>query len=371
MANRYWVGGSTTWNATAGTKWAATSGGAGGQSVPTASDDVFFDGASGAAFVSLGTGNPTCRNLTCTGFVGTIDNGGGGGLTVNGNLVNGAGMTWNNFDATNELYLGASGSITTAGGTLPRFRVAVGVTATLADAFNGSGQFFCEGTFTTNNFNFTAGTFSLASGATVNMGSSLFTLNGAGTTTGSWTASTGSTVNAGTSTIKSTASTGSVQCDFGGKTYNIVWFDRGANANFIRIDGSSTFGTFRDTGTVAHEIRFLNSSTQTITNWLVSGSAGQLITIRSTGSSSTHNLVKAGGGVVSSDYLAIQYSLASPGSTWYAGANSTNITGNTGWIFTPPPALPSVKTFNGLANASIKTVEGLAIASVKSINGLS
>jgi hypothetical protein len=29
MANRYWVGGTATWDATAGTKWATTSGGAG------------------------------------------------------------------------------------------------------------------------------------------------------------------------------------------------------------------------------------------------------------------------------------------------------------------------------------------------------
>jgi len=42
MANRYWVGGSDQWNGTAGTKWALTSGGAGGQTVPTSADDVFF-----------------------------------------------------------------------------------------------------------------------------------------------------------------------------------------------------------------------------------------------------------------------------------------------------------------------------------------
>ena len=46
MANRYWVGGSATWNATVGTKWATTSGGAGGASVPTSADDVFLDAAS-------------------------------------------------------------------------------------------------------------------------------------------------------------------------------------------------------------------------------------------------------------------------------------------------------------------------------------
>lgn len=45
MAARYWVGGSGTWTSTL--KWSATSGGATGASVPTAADDVYFDGASG------------------------------------------------------------------------------------------------------------------------------------------------------------------------------------------------------------------------------------------------------------------------------------------------------------------------------------
>ena len=43
MANRYWVGGTATWDNTAGTKWATISGGAGGSTAPTAADDVFFD----------------------------------------------------------------------------------------------------------------------------------------------------------------------------------------------------------------------------------------------------------------------------------------------------------------------------------------
>jgi len=43
MALRYWVGGTDTWNNTAGSKWSATSGGAGGASAPTNADDVFFN----------------------------------------------------------------------------------------------------------------------------------------------------------------------------------------------------------------------------------------------------------------------------------------------------------------------------------------
>lgn len=71
MASRYWVGGTATWDATAGTKWALTSGGAGGQSVPTSTDDVFFDANSGANTVSI-PGSVNCQNLNCTGFTGTL-----------------------------------------------------------------------------------------------------------------------------------------------------------------------------------------------------------------------------------------------------------------------------------------------------------
>ena len=65
MPDRYWVGGSGSWNSTA--KWSATSGGASGASVPTASDNVFFDansGISAAHYTVTVTDNATCADLT-------------------------------------------------------------------------------------------------------------------------------------------------------------------------------------------------------------------------------------------------------------------------------------------------------------------
>ena len=46
MADRYWVGGTGTWNTTSTTNWSASSGGPSGASVPTVADSVFFDQAS-------------------------------------------------------------------------------------------------------------------------------------------------------------------------------------------------------------------------------------------------------------------------------------------------------------------------------------
>ena len=63
MADRYWVGGSGLVSNTA--RWATTSGGTPGASLPTAADDVYIDGNSdaGAAFFITISTTLTCRNL--------------------------------------------------------------------------------------------------------------------------------------------------------------------------------------------------------------------------------------------------------------------------------------------------------------------
>ena len=63
MADRYWVGGTGTWDATTKTNWAKTSGGTGGQSVPSYADSVFFDGNSGVINVTT-TVDIVCFNFT-------------------------------------------------------------------------------------------------------------------------------------------------------------------------------------------------------------------------------------------------------------------------------------------------------------------
>lgn len=65
MADRYWVGGSGSWNSTS--KWSTTSGGASGASVPTSGDNAIFDAASAAAHYTVTvTASATCANLTFT-----------------------------------------------------------------------------------------------------------------------------------------------------------------------------------------------------------------------------------------------------------------------------------------------------------------
>jgi hypothetical protein len=68
--SRYWVANSTSnWNNTA--NWSATSGGAGGASVPTTTDLAIFDG-SGTGFCTFDI-SPTVAGVTCSGYAGSID----------------------------------------------------------------------------------------------------------------------------------------------------------------------------------------------------------------------------------------------------------------------------------------------------------
>ena len=209
MADRYWVGGTDTWNATAGAKWALTSGGAGGQAVPTSSDQVFFDAASGAAVVTLSS-PPACGSLNCTGFTGTLA--GNTTLTVQGSFTLFAGMTYTlqGRIAFTGLSSGGTYNITTAGKTLVNNSgggngISVG-TWNLLDSFTNSGSgsglnIYTVTAFNTNNFNITLGSalfFEGTSGA-VNLGSSTITLTH--TSNILRVVNTGFTLNAGTSTI--------------------------------------------------------------------------------------------------------------------------------------------------------------------------
>ena len=76
MANRFWTGavngGTGTWDTTDTANWSATTGGAGGASVPTTGDLAFFDGNSGSGVCTLGS-DVTVPVLNLTGYTGTLN----------------------------------------------------------------------------------------------------------------------------------------------------------------------------------------------------------------------------------------------------------------------------------------------------------
>ena len=207
MADRYWVGGAATWDGTALLKWALTSGGVGGQAVPTAADDVYFDAASGAVTITL-SGARTCLSFNSTGFTGTLA--GTGTLAVSGNAIYGSGATFTNTGTWTFNATSGTQQITTNAKTLD-FSITqngVGGTVQLQDNLTtGSTRTFTltNGTLNLNSKTLSAGLFSssgsgirtLTAGASgqINLTGNAATVINIGTTTNLTVTNTPTTVN--------------------------------------------------------------------------------------------------------------------------------------------------------------------------------
>ena len=218
MAARYWVGGAGTWSSANTTNWSATSGGAGGASVPTSADTPIFDANSGSGIVTFTNGGVTVSVIT-------IDN--------------------------------------------------IGIELSLGAAILSSGSItLTSGTFTTNNYNVTATSFSSnnSNTRTINLGSSTVTLNGTGGGV-SFTTSTNLTFNAGTSSIICSGSSGIV-FNSGGQTFYNVSFTN-VSVSSVSLTQEGTYNNLSFVGrTTAGIYSVILSADQTVngTLTLTSGS---------------------------------------------------------------------------------------------------
>jgi hypothetical protein len=332
MANRYWVGGTADWDATAGTKWSTTSGGAGGSAVPTSSDDVFFDANSGAVTVTVISSN--MKNLDFSGFTGTLA--GSASLDCRGSLVVSSGMTYSH---TGDLSFGATSgtqTITTNGKTLTSQISFVGVGGTwqLSDSLtttNSAGITLTDGTFNANNFDVTCVKFNSSNSntRTLTMGSGTFTITGTGTAWDFGTV-TNLTLTANTSTVKFTSAVAtSMRFDGGGKTYYNIWHAGGTGTNnALEMFGSNTFNNIKlNAGTY---MDFNGSTTQTVSSLTMIGTAGSNCFLRSF--NTTVYTISDTSGTNTVQYCNISYCTASGGATFNA-TNSTDGGNNTGWNF--------------------------------------
>ena len=354
MADRYWVLGTGSWSSTNTANWSTSSGGAGGASVPTASDNVFFDANSNvlatAFTVTMANSPRVCNDFTASGLDGTMTLAGTSiGLTVSGSLT---------FQATNftRTYTGTTTfNATTTGKTVTSNGVAFGVNVvfdgvgggwSLGSALSCSGLTLTNGTLNLAGYTTTLSVrLSTAIGTkniTFNAGTILIT--GASTTAFNNAQPTNFTTTAGTGTgtISMTAATFKTFVG-GGSTFNCTLNQGGAGA--LTITGSNTFNDITTTVRPT-SVLFTAGTTNTFTNFSLSGTAGNLVTIGSV-TAASHTLSKASG-TVSSDYLSISRSTATGGAGWYAGANSTDGGNNSGWVFTAPPAPPGTATGNFL-----------------------
>jgi len=357
MADRYWILGTGTWDATNTVNWSDTSGGSGGFSVPTASDNVFFDANSNvlatAFTVTMANTPRVCNNFTASGLDGTMTLAGSAiGMTVSGSLF---------FPATNftRTYTGATSfNATTTGKTITTNGVTFGnsinfngvggawtlgsavLTTAIATLANGTLDLNGKTLTATTRLTIGAGTKNLTfnGGTIIIVSASSSAVNNIGPTNFTTTAGTG------TGTISLTATTAKTFVG-AGSTFNCTINQGGVGD--LTITGSNTFSnitnTYKSTG--ATSILFTAGTTNTFADWNASGESTRLLTIGSD-TAASHTLSKASG-TVSADFLSISRSTATGGAGWYAGANSTNGGNNSGWIFTAPPA-PSGSNSNFL-----------------------
>lgn len=208
VGDRYWVGGTATWDATAGSKWALSSGGTGGASVPTSAENVKFDSnSSGTCTLSSSS---VCKDIDCTGFTGTISHPVSTDLNVYGSLKFDSGMTYTIASGTSAINFNA----TTTGHTVDCggknlgnvFFLGNGGGWTLAAQLLVSSNTITitRGTFDTANYNIFAGSISSnnTNVRSISFGSSTLTLTGQSPLI--FAVATNLTLDAGTSTLNTT-----------------------------------------------------------------------------------------------------------------------------------------------------------------------
>lgn len=392
MADRYWVGGSGAWDRTTTTHWSTSSGGSGGASVPTATDNAIFDSGSNNAsytvtLTDMGGTDPTTQG-NCLDFIVTAPSSGNVTFTIAlsreillvwGNCSWYSGMIANTVDHV-AFYSVAASTLTTNGVKwqgIMIVRTDAAASLTLQDDLDvGTGVFDVQGgTFDANNKNVTADQFlfNQSFDRTIIMGTGTWTAGSGGWSFGSIVA--GHTINivlptpASASTIKFAGNMGS---DF---TFDTRYHDTGTRAygtievattgaGHLIIVGNNTFDTLKISG-VARTIQFGNNLgsgyTTHITTLQCSGTVGNLNVFQPY-TTNAYNFVKDGGGIVSNDYLSLSYCHASPTTTWYAGTHSMDGGNNTGWYFQNPSIQASVSgvlSFGGSLSTNHKTISGI------------
>ena len=347
MADRYWILGTGTWSSTNTVNWSASSGGAGGASVPTAADNVFFDANSNTGTnpftVTMANSPRVCNDFLASGLDGVMTLAGSKiGLTVSGSLTFPATNFIRTYDNPTTFNATTTGKTVTTNGISvpnPTFN-GVGGGWTLGSALTASGFLtLTNGTFDTSssgNYAVTSGSFASSNSNTrvINLNASTLSFTSISTMWDMGT-STNATLNAGTSTISATSNISPKTFIGGGLSYATL--DQGGSTA-LTITGSNTFSNITNTrkSVSATSILFTAGTTNTFTNWNASGESGRLLTIGSA-TAASHTLSKASG-TVNADFLSISRSTATGGATWNAGANSTDGGNNSGWIFGAPPA---------------------------------
>jgi hypothetical protein len=339
----YWnLAGAQNWSATG---WAPGSGGTPGvNNFPLAQDTAVFDNTGSVTGTitfnsnwNIGTLDMSGRTLAMTFASGTTN------PQIHGDFTVASGVTFTGTGIIDILGRNKTINISVSGTSLSTgMNVrAIGSTVLLNSALTlGSTSLFGlgAGTFTTQNYNISSGQIYSdvdTYNRTLNLGNTQWTLQ---TVLGGYVAILSSsptlTINPGTSNFIITAS----NARFDGRGAALAKLTIGGSGinSTTRIDSTTSFTELASTKTVAHTIAF--SSTPTITNWTVTGTVGNIVTVNSI-TAGTQRTITYGGSRVNLDYMSFQdinfsYTLgAATPYLVYAGANSTNLGNNAGIAF--------------------------------------
>jgi hypothetical protein len=319
--------------------------------VPTAADDVVLDAASGNVTIAAAA---VARSLNCTGYVGVLTHNTGITLTLgdatagtgNAALTLAVGMTYTLGNASSSALAFVSTS------TTQQAVVSAGKTCGNM-TFNGTaGTWLLSGALTCATITVNAGTLTTGS-QTVTC--SAITVSGAtavmafGTSTINYTAtgavnvllrSSGGTLTAGAATFNITTASSSTRGFFPVSTalsQSTLNYTVPNSAGTLSFSGALDLAALNISDGVAanRNIQFPSAATYTLRAVSIQGAPGATISIISSSVGSAATLTKPSR-VVSCDYVSIRDITATGGASWYAGANSTNVSGNTGWMFTAP-----------------------------------
>jgi hypothetical protein len=242
-----------------------------------------------------------------------------------------------------------SGLVLASGGTYTALTATLNNSGTLngngktivALTINHFGTTTVAGSLTTSTtITFTQGTINLAGytlTATTNfvsVGPTTRTITGTGiiSVAGAWTVTDGTGFTGNSYTINMTNASSKTFAGGNGSYGTLVQ----AGAGALTISGSNAFADIQAT-TRPSTITFTAGTTQSLSNFTLSGTTGNLVTINSTTAGTQYTLTKSNG-TVSVNYLSIQDSNVTGGAYW-GTTTSTFVSNNTGWNLAPPSSI--------------------------------
>jgi hypothetical protein len=264
------------------------------------------------------------KSLNFTGYSGAWTNTTGANLY--GDLIISSGMTFGVTFGTISFSSGTYNAVLTSNGKNFPSSVTLSNTGsvTLTDNYSGSTSLVRDtsGSIVAN-ANVSASNITINGNA--NLGSGIWSVGG------SWTTGASSVITPGTSTIRMGSASTKTFAGAGKTYYNLEQNDTGT----LIITGSNSFNDITVTPSLgASTITLTSGTTQTVTNFTLSGTAGNLVTLNSSTPGSPATLSKSTG-TVSVSYLNIVDSTATGGATWQAYTSNGNVDGggNSGWDF--------------------------------------